>query len=87
MFTTSINLEILILLAKFYYLSDESISENLLKNSVNNLYAKVKSETPIISRIECIDNCGIPKSTARIPVLAEILWLKNKYIFKKLKQN
>jgi hypothetical protein len=33
------------------------------------------ARTPIISRMECIESCGMPKSTARMPVLAEMIGL------------
>ncbi len=31
-------------------------------------FIDLRSQIPIVSRIECIDNCGIPISIARIPV-------------------
>ena len=46
---------------------------NSLKNVVKSLWAKVRSAPPIISRMLCMDSWGMPRSTARMPVLAEMM--------------
>jgi hypothetical protein len=55
------------------FLRDESRVLKSLKKVVNSLCANVRSETPIISLIECMDSCGMPRSTALIPVFCEML--------------
>lgn len=50
-----------------------SISLKCLKKALNKLKPCVKSAVPITSRQECIESCGIPKSTVRIPVRALII--------------
>jgi len=50
-----------------------SISRKLLKKALNISRPVAKSSTPIISRTECIESCGSPTSTARIPVAAEMI--------------
>ena len=49
-------------------LSEESSLRKSRKNAENKVNANVRSAQPIISRILCMDSCGIPRSTARIPV-------------------
>ena len=50
-----------------------SISLKCLKKALNKLKPCVRSAVPITSRQECIESCGIPKSTVRIPVSALII--------------
>ena len=52
---------------------EESRVLKSLKKVVNSLCANVRSEAPIISLMECIDSCGMPRSTALIPVFCDML--------------
>mmetsp|Transcript_16508 Transcript_16508/g.24990 ORF Transcript_16508/g.24990 Transcript_16508/m.24990 type:complete len:88 (-) Transcript_16508:654-917(-) len=49
-----------------------SIAEKSLKNALNRARPWVKSFTPIVSLILCIESCGHPISIALMPVAVEI---------------
>ena len=57
----------------FYSLSEDCTERKSRKNKVKSFTAEVRSALPIISRMLCIDSCGIPRSTARIPVFVDSL--------------
>ena len=50
-----------------------SISENFEKNVLHRRRSSETELTPIISRQECIDNCGMPTSMTLMPKLAEVI--------------
>lgn len=52
---------------------ESSISRKYRKNPVNSCLPWVKSWTPMTSRQECIESCGMPASTVRMPVKALIV--------------
>ena len=50
-----------------------SMAENLAKKVAHSLRNSFTELVPIISRHECIDNCGMPTSMTRMPKLALVM--------------
>ena len=55
------------------YLNRLSTVRKSRKYASKRLVACVRSSQPIISRMLCMDSCGMPTSTARMPVFVDSL--------------